>query len=540
MAVREIFLLLGGLGLFLYGMKLMSDGLKLVAGFKMKKLLAKFTNNKWLGALIGIIITAVIQSSTATTVMVLGFVNSGLITLGGAIAIIIGANVGTAVTGILLSFNLQDVAPLIVFVGAALVLFMQKKKFNHSGMILLGFGILFIGLGFMSDSMVPLRSAPWMADVFEYARNPLIGILIGFAITAIIQSSTATLGIILAMISAGIITDLNQAIFILYGLNLGGTVTGLIATIGANRTAKQTAVANLISNSLGVGIFVILMLFGFDFAALIQRITPSVEGQLISAHIIFNVVKAILLLPFVSYIAKLAEKIVKPDEANETELKFNYIDRRMLNTPSIAVEQINQEIGRMMDIVLDNFIISVSVTNEKAQEKRLEEILKNEEIINYLNREINKFLVNFNTMKLDPHEIESINSCYKTIGSLERMGDLSKDIAYAIQHYLKDQQFSVKSIQKVEALAKKVEESLSISFELFKAETHDEEKVKEIREINKEVKKLIEAKGIIKGINLVRLTSNLNRVNNHALNIAKIQRYKAKKEEVLAEPKKAI
>jgi len=527
MAIRDIFLLLGGLGMFLYGMKLMSDGLKLVAGFKLKKLMGKFTNNKWLGALTGVFITAIIQSSTATTVMVLSFVNSGLVTLVGAIAVIIGANVGTAVTGILLSFNLQDIAPFIVFIGATLMLFMKKKKLNHSGMILLGFGILFIGLGFMSDSMRPLRDAAWMADVFEYARNPLIGILIGFGVTAVIQSSTATLGIILSMITAGIITDLNQAIFILYGLNLGGTVTALIATIGANKVAKQAAAANLIFNSLGVGIFILLMLLQFNFAAVIQSMSNNVNQQLIYAHIIFNVVITLILLPLSKHIAKLAEKIVR-NEDQETEFKFNYIDPRVLNNPAISLEQTNQEIGRMMDIVADNFKIGV-ICNEKEQAKKLKEILQNDELINYLNKEINAFLVNLNTIKLDIQELERLNHYYKTLASLERISELSKGINTANSEYLKSHHYSEASIEKIAVLSKKVEESLLLAFKLFKAEEYDIKVVKQIQKANDEIKKQIEAKGVIKGINLVRISSNLNRLSHHALTIAKNQKYKTKK-----------
>jgi len=531
MAINDLFMLLGGLGLFLYGMKLMSDGLKLVAGFKLKKLLGKFTNNKWLAALAGGTVTLVVQSSTATTVMAIGFVNSSLMTLKGAVGVIIGAKVGSSLTGLLFTFNIQTVAPLIIFIGTLLMLFFNRKKVNHQGMILMGFGVLFLGLNLMSSSMIPLSEEPWMNLLFEYSRNPFVGILIGFLVTALIQSSTATIGIIISMISVGIITDLNQAIFILYGLNLGTCVTALLASVGTTKSTKQAAIFPLIFNIFGVAIFLTITSFAFDFAGFVQTLTNNVNVQLVYAHILFNVTITLLLLPFSRYFIKMTEFFVRNVSEVETEFKFNYIDVRMLNNPSIVLEQTNQEIGRLSDIVLDNYIISSTIVTPKEHENKLETIAKNEELINYLNREINKFLVSLNTMTLNPYEIETINSCYKTIASLERMGDLSKDTAYAINQHLKDRHFSEEAILRMEILAKKVEESLTSAFELFKNDYHDEKVVDEIKAKTREIKKLIEAKGVIQGISLVRISSNLNRLSHHALIIAKNQRYKKVQEE---------
>ncbi|MCL2818689.1 MAG: Na/Pi symporter, partial [Actinomycetia bacterium] len=297
--IFHIFELLGGLALFLYGMNRMSVGLKKVAGKKLKGLVKRFTTNRWIGAGMGALVTALIQSSTATIVMAVGFVNAGLMTLFGATAIIIGANVGTTISSMLLTFNIKPYAPLLIFIGAMLVLFIRQKKLKNTGLVFLGFGLLFLGLTLMSDSMSPLKDVPFMAELFEHTRNPFIGILVGFTVTAIIQSSTATIGIILSMIAAGVITDLNQAIFILYGLNLGGTITPFIASIGTNKPAKRTAVANLLFNLLGVMIFIILGFFHFDLAALVKQISDQVEQQLVFAHIIFNVVITIALLPFI-------------------------------------------------------------------------------------------------------------------------------------------------------------------------------------------------------------------------------------------------
>ncbi|MCL2491563.1 MAG: Na/Pi symporter [Coriobacteriia bacterium] len=314
MTAFRIFELLGGLGLFIYGMKLMSDGLKRIAGKRLKELVGRVTNNKWTGAAVGAIVTALIQSSTAAIVMAVGFVNSGLMSLVGAVAVIIGANVGTTLSTMLLTFNIKPYAPLLIFIGVVLVLFIQQKKLNRIGLFILGFGLLFLGLTLMSDSMRPLKDAPYMIELFEYARTPWIGILVGFLVTAVIQSSTATIGIIISMIAVGVITDLHQAIFILYGLNLGGSITPLIAAIGANKAAKQTAIANLVFNTLGVLIFIVLMLLRFDFAGFIQLLTSDVEYQLVYAHMIFNVVIMIVLLPLASYIVKIAKFIVRGED----------------------------------------------------------------------------------------------------------------------------------------------------------------------------------------------------------------------------------
>ena len=525
MNIYHIFTLLGGLGLFLYGMKLMSDGLKLVVGHRLKRVLEQLTDNKWMGAAIGVVVTALIQSSTATTLIVLSFVDSAIISLYGAVAVNLGANVGTAISGILLTFNIQPVAPLIVFVGATIMLFIKNKKLYQNGMILLGFGLLFFGLGLMSDSMVPMRDAPFMKDLFESTRNPLIGILVGFLVTAIIQSSTASLGIILSMITVGIITDLNQALFVLYGMNLGRTVTAFIATIGATKPAIQAAVANLLINLLGVAMFTLLALFRFDLAALIQSMTSNVNNQLVYAHIIFNVVTTVVLLPFIDYIVKWSTWIVKNGKEAKSEFKFNFIDIRNTN-PSIALSQTTNEIARMMDIVSDSFMICFTMLKTKS-ESSVNDVIKNEKIIHYLNREIGKFLVNLETIKLTSYELEAVTACYKTIGSLERMGALTKDLIWGIDLYVKGGSYPTKTDNKIISIAKKVKATIDIAFLVFKTEHHKEKQVDKIKALIEEIKALIKANGIV-GINVVRISNDLARISNHALNIARTQRYKEK------------
>ncbi|MCL2807964.1 MAG: Na/Pi cotransporter family protein [Coriobacteriia bacterium] len=532
MTINHIFLLLGGLGLFIYGMKLMSDGLKLIAGYRLKKILGKVTTNRWAAAGAGAFITAIIQSSTATTVMVLGLVNSGLLTLFAAITVIIGANVGTTISSMLLTFNIKPIAPFLIFMGTILFLFIKQKKLNHVGIILLGFGVLFLGLSLMSDSMMPLKDAAFMAELFELTRNPFFGILIGFAVTALIQSSTATIGIILSMITVGIITDLNQAIFIIYGLNLGGTVTALIASIGANRAAKQTAVANLIFNTLGVIIFLLLMLFQFDLAGIVKLMSTEVSQQLVFAHMIFNVVITLILLPLAKYIVKLAQIIVKSSRSKESELRFKYIDSRLLNTPAIAVEQTFNEIGRMMDIALDTYALSVSFPPKKQLR---EDITKNEETINFLDKEINKFLVHLNTIPLKQAHVEELGAYYRITGHLERIGDYSEDTAFAIAQYINDKRYSENSMKEVCRLTKKVEKLLNKSFDLYNSEVFDEEKLDDMKSYKKDIFALTKDNRFLAEISLMRIIYNLSRISDHAVLIAVALGYRKTPPEKIAQ-----
>ena len=513
MTVNHLFMLLGGLALFLYGMKLMSDGLKLVAGYKLKKVLEKLTKNRYIGALLGVGVTAIIQSSTATTLMVIGFVNANLITLTGAAGVIIGAMVGTTITNFLFAFNIQTITPLIIFFGVVLTLFTKRKKFNHVGMILLGFGILFLGLNLMSNSMYPLRDMPFMEELFLLTRNPLFGIFIGFAVTSIIQSSTATMGILFAMITAGIIIDLDQALFIIYGLNLGTCTTALIATIGSGKTAKQAVAVQIIFNLLGMTVFLLLALVGFDLASLIRLITDNVSFQLVYAHLIYNLVITIIFLPLSGYIVKMAKAIVTTGGEDINEFKFNYIDQRLLDNPSISLEQTAQEINRMMDFILDDYIVN-------SDPNLVESGLKKEEVIIYLNKEINKFLMNLNTLKLEDKEIQTVMNYYKNVASLERISRLSKELSKAIKAYKKDPHYSEKDMKNIQDLIKSIQIILEKSFETFKVGQVDQNKIDIIKGDVQRIKKSIDDKKMM-SINVVRITSNLNRVANHALNIAK-------------------
>lgn len=303
--------LMGGLGLFIYGMKLMGDGLENAAGEGLKKILEKVTSNRVMAVLIGASITAVIQSSSATTVMVVGFVNAGLMTLAQSAGVIMGANIGTTITAQLVAFKLDSVAPIFVFLGTILVMFSKAKQRKEIGNIILGFGILFTGMGFMSSSMAPLASSPTFSSVLiAVGDNWLIGILSGLTITAILQSSSATTGILIALASTGTIT-IDIALPIVFGCNIGTCITAILASIGTNRTAHKAALIHLIFNIVGTIIFIPFM--GL-LAQFVQNTSPSdVSRQIANAHTVFNIVNTSLLLPFSNYIIKFINKIVPDD-----------------------------------------------------------------------------------------------------------------------------------------------------------------------------------------------------------------------------------
>ena len=523
MTIYDIFFLLGGLGLFLYGISLMSEGLSLVAGSKLKKLLEKLTKNKWIGALLGFIVTAVIQSSTATTVMVIGFIDSSLMTLRQATGVIMGANAGTTLTGILFTFNIQNIVPFIIFIGTVAMLFIERKRFKHTGMILLGFGLLFLGLSLMTSAMMPLRESEIMGELFLHTQVPIIGILVGFIVTALIQSSTASIGILLAMVQAGIVTDLHQAIFILYGFNIGTVLTVMIASIKANKVSKQAATVHVLFNVIGALIFTVITILPIGFVAFIQSLDSSITLQLVYAHIIFNVSTMIILLPFSTYINRMAEMLFTKDIEDDNELKFKFIDRRLIKTPAIEVERAVKEISRMFDLVLDNFQISTKIKSEDEKSENLETLAKNEEIINFLNKEINKYLSNLDTVKLEDKYVITISICYKTSNYLKQIQDLSYELILSLKQFKSDEKH-IDDFKEIERIIAMVGKTLEKTYELFENDWEDEKKrIKEISNLNKEISDLTQTnKKLLKGgIAYTKIFNNLGLISSHATCIAK-------------------
>ena len=393
MKITDFFSLLGGLALFLYGMQMMSNGLEAAAGNKMKQILEKLTANRFLGVLVGAGITAVIQSSSATTVMVVGFVNSGMMTLQQAVWIIMGANIGTTITGQLIALDVGAIAPLLAFLGVALVVFIKKQKVHHYGLILAGLGILFVGMDMMSAAMMPLRESEAFISLMTKFSNPFLGILAGAVFTAIIQSSSASVGILQALASSGLI-GLGNAVYVLFGQNIGTCITAILASIGTNRNAKRTTIIHLMFNIIGTIIFTTVCILT-PLTDLIESLTPdNVAAQIANMHTLFNIVTTLLLLPFGTYLAKLARKILPEKKDENVDVMHMEFIRPMetkrdtqIGLSAIAVTSIRKEIHRMMTMAKENVDRSFEAVKE-GKTTLLEEVREREEYIEQGNFQI--------------------------------------------------------------------------------------------------------------------------------------------------------
>ena len=433
MKITDFFSLLGGLALFLYGMQMMSNGLEAAAGNKMKQILEKLTANRFLGVLVGAGITAVIQSSSATTVMVVGFVNSGMMTLKQAVWIIMGANIGTTITGQLIALDVGELAPLFAFAGVALIVFVKKQKVHHYGLIVAGLGILFIGMEMMSGAMMPLRESEAFVSLMTKFSNPVLGILAGAVFTAVIQSSSASVGILQALAGSGLI-GLSNAVYVLFGQNIGTCITAILAAIGTSRNAKRTTVIHLMFNLIGTVLFTVVCI-ATPLTALVESITPdSVASQIANMHTLFNIVTTLLLLPFGNYLAKAAVRILpeKQDEqADVMHMEFIHPMETKRDTQiglsAIAVTSIKREIHRMIDMAKEN--VEASFQGVKAgTTENLETVKEREEYIDFLNKEISKYISKVLVNESNPRDSQYISALFKVCGNVERIGDHAMNI----------------------------------------------------------------------------------------------------------------
>lgn len=454
MGLEDIFGLLGGLALFLYGMKMMSDGLEDVAGNKMKKILEKLTSNRFFGVAVGMVITAVIQSSSATTVMVVGFVNSGMMTLNQAVWIIMGANIGTTITGQLIALDIGMIAPLIAFMGVAMIVFLKSPKVRHIGKILAGLGVLFIGMNLMGESMMPLRSSDVFIDLMTKFNNPLLGILAGMIFTAIIQSSSASVGILQALAIAGLV-DFKAAVFVLFGQNIGTCITAVLASIGTSRNAKRTTIIHLMFNLIGTAIFTTVCLV-FPFTDLVAGITPNnMSQQIANMHTIFNIATTVVLLPFGIALAKLAKKIL-PDVKSEKENSLKSINEELkfsnssLGLNAVRTDLLKNEITKMISIASENVqkafdsVISGNIS-------LLPEIKISEEEIDVLNKEISQFISKILVNNNNRRDVSDIEQYFLISGNAERIADHALNIAeYTKTLKEKSISFSENAVKEIE------------------------------------------------------------------------------------------
>lgn len=544
--LTNFFGFIGGMGMFLYGMHIMAEGMQKAAGGRLQKFLGMITNNRLMAVLIGAVITGIIQSSAATTVMVVGFVNGGILTLSQAAGVIMGANIGTTITAWIVSMNqLGDAmilttpefyAPLVVGVGALVLVFSMSEKRKMVAEILLGLGLLFLGLKYMSSSINPYTQNPIFSDIFVVlGKNPLLGILAGAVVTAAIQSSSASVGILQTLSMSGIV-NMSSAIFITLGQNIGTCITALLSSIGGSRTAKRAAVIHLLFNVIGAIVFGILgfVYFSFDRKMALSSMS-SVEISIF--HTLFNATMTILLFPFAEVLVKLSGLIVKEDKKlakakeDEEEVTLKHLDIRIFSSPALALETVSMEVVHMGEIAFENVNRAIDAVISGSEES-VQKVLKAEKTINKIQEILTEYLIKLDNQVLNEHQKLVLNDLFYTVSDIERIGDHAENIVENTDIIKrKNLKFSETAINDLKEIASYVCESVSyaiearkdMSLEAVRKVNKNEDMVDnmedELRE--KHIDRL--SKGLCQtesGVIFLDIVSNLERISDHATNIA--------------------
>lgn len=434
MTFSDLMGLFGGLALFLYGMQMMSTGLEAAAGNRMKLILEKLTANRFMGILVGALITAVIQSSSATTVMAVGFVNSGMMTLNQAVWIIMGANIGTTITGQLIALDVGELAPLVAFIGVAAIVFFKNEKVKHIGGIMAGLGVLFIGMDMMSSAMKPLANSESFVSLLTKFENPILGILAGTVFTALIQSSSASVGILQALAGSGII-GLKSAAFVLFGQNIGTCITALLASVGTSRNAKRTTLIHIMFNVFGTIVFTILCL-ATPIISIVQGWTPdNATAQIANLHTMFNIITTLLLLPVGTWMTKVAKVILKDKGEKETDdmrvlylLDIKHINTEKLGPSIICMEGIKKELLRMMEMAKNNVFEAFAVVANRRKDI-YSTIEYREDYVDFLNKEISKYITSAVSYESTTTGSQIFNSLFSITSNIERISDHAMNIA---------------------------------------------------------------------------------------------------------------
>lgn len=533
MGITTIFLLFGGLGFFLYGMKMMSEGLEKAAGAKMRSILEFFTKNRFIGMVVGIVFTAIIQSSNATTVMVVSFVNSGLMNLMQASGVILGANIGTTITGQLIAFNLSDIAPLIVIIGVIMVMFCKKQSIKKIGEVILGFGILFMGLSIMSDSMTAVKNSPEILNFLASLTNPFAAILVGFLITAVLQSSSATVGIILLMVSQGLL-EFTICPFMILGCNIGSCVSALVASLSGKKDAKRAALIHFLFNLIGSTIFFCILLVAIKpFTNMILYISGgSLARSVANVHTLMKVLEVAMMFPFMGWIVKATYKIVPGKDATpDDEYELLYIGDGSMMSSTTAVRDVIREIEHMGKLAIQNLKTGMEALCMLDEEK-MQEVYQKEKYVDFLNRKITDYLVRVNEMDLPIADAGLIGALFHVVNDIERIGDHAENFADSAKMRVEeDVELSDKAKKQLQDMMDKVVTILEYSLDMFTNDNH--EHMREILnledEIDAEEKRLQKAhvKRLTKnkctpeaGMIFSDTVSGLERVADHATNIA--------------------
>lgn len=532
--MAEIILgLMGGLGLFLFGMKQMSDGLEKVAGAKMRSILEFFTKTPIRGILVGTFFTAIIQSSSASTVMVVSFVNSGLMNLYQAAGVIMGANIGTTVTSQLISFNLSALAPAIVMAGVVMMMFFKKVKVQRIGEVLLGFGILFMGLTTMSDSMSVLRESPQVVEIMGSLTSHLLAVLVGLAVTTVLQSSSATVGIVLLLANQGLL-DIRICFFVIMGCNIGSCVSALLAGLSGKREAKRAALIHLVFNIIGTFIIYVILSVALEpITQFISYISGGNPGrEVANAHTLIKLAEVVLLAPFIKQIVKLTGFLVRGEEKkNQDTLGLQFIGEKSVFSPTTAVFDATREMERMGQMAISNLEKAMNALLT-LNEKEIQEVYETEKNIDYLNHAITDYLVKINQTTLPSDDAKSIGGLFHVVNDIERIGDHAENIADAAASRMeRGIDFSDQAKKELSQMLDMVIKVTTYALDMFSH--NNQEHMEEILELEDKVD---DAERYLQESHVQRLTrgectasagmmfsdvvSGLERVSDHATNIA--------------------
>jgi phosphate:Na+ symporter len=548
-----IFGVLGGLGLFIFGMRTMSEGLQKIAGERLRRILAALTNNRIVGTLVGIGVTALIQSSSATTVMVVGFVNAGLMSLVQSIGVILGANIGTTITAQLIAFKITHFALPAIGIGAGLKIFSRKnRKLMYTGEVILGFGLIFFGLSVMKDAFDPIKDSEYFRQMFLLiGDNHLLGVLLGAILTMIVQSSSATIGITLALASSGLLT-FEASVALILGENIGTTITANLAALGTNLAARRTALAHFLFNSIGV--VYMLILFPF-FLSIISTITPGeadlviqtqqqaqqfgmelgdkpfIARHIANTHTMFNIINTLIFLPLVGFLATITTWLIRGTEV-QVDLRPKFIDMRVLNTPPIALGQARAETRRMAQYALE-MLQETNLYVQDADDKRLEGLEKKEEAVDILQKEITDFLVALSQQSIASQTSRDIASLMHMVNDLERIGDYCEKI-WLLTQRKKNQKipFSDTAKEDIKRIADQTQDFLA--FILGALEREDKSVIEKAEFFEKSINQLEETYrnnhiarlntgecAVLPGLVFIDMLHSFEKIGDHTFNVTK-------------------
>lgn len=534
MSIFNIFQLCGGLGLFLYGMRIMSEGLERAAGDRMRDMLGRLTNNRLKGVLVGLGTTALIQSSSATTVMVIGFVNAGLLQLTQAAGIIMGAEIGTTITAQIIAIKLTDVAPVFVFAGVIIMLTFKSRAIKRAGEIIIGFGILFLGMSLLSQSVAPLREIEEFRNFMVNFQSPLIGILTGTLITCVIQSSSVSIGILQALALQGLI-PLGSAVYVVLGCNIGTCITSVLASLSANTNSKRAAVIHVSFNTIGTIIFSVLLAI-LPIVPFLESLSPdNVSRQIANFHTLFNTTNVLLMLPFIKHLVKLATRILPgrdDDDCAEDERVLLHLNESILaDTPSLAASLAQEELLRMGRMCRKNFKTAARAFFEKDY-GLTEKVRRREKSIDYINHEIIRCLVKCSSLDISEKDRAAIGSYFNVVGDMERIGDHAENIAgYAVTRIDEKLKFSEAALEELKIMTQSVEEIIGLCLEVF--ESRDESRIAMVETLERAIDEMqvrfkknhidrlnTETCFPKSGVIFTDMISELERAADHATNIA--------------------